>query len=276
MVASCGKKSENDDPTSVSTTPPVTVEDEPAPIVSNDNFMVSADSDEVIEGNPLILTIKNIGKSNLDYSLFKFEAAPSEALVSNLNCFSNMKPEDECVYSVMFENPRTKHHKIYITYDERNTNIKVEMNIKVIISEEEPEIHFLYRKDHTFADCEKVFKWNATGKVKSINHEDYCGVRGEHWNAPREIEIASDPLKNFNDPKVDASDFYCKANWTIHSFQFEEAEVEEVKNIFGGKRKVVIPPGESREVCVKRGILDIFKCKHKKVFYSRLVSVNCY
>lgn len=276
MVISCGKKPEDDEGNTVTTTPPATVEDKPGQEIQSESFSVSVSKDEIQASEALIITVKNIGKINLVHSLFSFATEPSASVVSNLNCYSEMQPDDECVFSVMFNNPKIKHHKVTVIYDESNTNVRVQLNIKVLVDEEQPEIHFLYRKNHTFADCEKLYKWGGYGVVKSIHFDDFCSLRAEHWNSPKRVQIEKDPLKNYSDPILDANEHYCAKDWTIDSFQFEAAEVEHVKNIFGSKEWVTIPPGESREICVKRGLLDVFKCKHKKVFYSRLVSVNCY
>ena len=273
LLSSCGKKSESDDPNEITTTPPISAEEEPENIISSESFSAKTEKSTFDEGEAIILTLKNIGEVELDHNQFSFGAAPTGIVVTNLNCFTYVKPGSECLYSVLLQNPETKHHKIFVTYDKDGANVRLQLNIKIITNEENPDIHFLYRKNHTTADCENLEKYNSQGIVHSIQLDDFCKVRGKHWNLPVKSEIVIDPMKEFNDHIVDSNGFYCGDGWTIHSFQFEQTQVTEIKNFLGGKRTVTIPPGESREVCTRR---NIFGCRERKVFYSRLVSVNCY
>lgn len=273
VFISCGKKSDSDDPKEITTTPPITAEEDVENVISADQFSAQTAKSEFKEGEAIIVTLKNIGDTSLEHGKFEFGGAPSGVVATNLSCFGEMRPKSECLYSVLFQNPDTKHHKIFVTYDKSGVNVRLQLNVQIVIDEELPDVHFLYRKIHTTAECENLLKHGGNGSVKSIRLDDFCMVRAKHWNTPEKTDITVDPMKEFNDPVIDSNEFYCGEDWTIHSFQFEAAKVTEIKNFLGGKRTVTIPPGESREVCTRR---NIFGCREKKVFYSRLKAVHCY
>ena len=272
LLISCGKKSDSDDPKEVTSTPPISAED-PDNVIENDRFSVTSDKEEYAEGEAILLRVKNLGKASLDNLAFKIGAEPSNSIVSNLNCFGLIEPGKECMFSIVLQNPKIKFQKINITYDQAGADIRLQLNIKIIVDEQNPDIHFLYRKEHTYEDCNKLFKYQDFGKIVSVKYDDLCQVKAVNWAAQKKDEIETDPMSEYNDPLIDNNDHYCGGNWTLHSLQFEASEVQEVVNLFGTKKTVEIPPGESREVCVKR---KLFGCKTKKVFYSRLVSANCY
>lgn len=267
---SCGKRSDDSD-NSVTTTPAISVDDGDLEENSqqNSHFSVTANQSVFNVNDLIILEVQNLGTNILDHFKFNFSADTEELLLSRINCFEDLGYNDKCSFVVRFKNPKAGYHRIKVNYEGMQLTLTIELK-----GEEVPNpIEFLFKDHHTFADCYKAFKHGKNGFVKYANGEDYCSFRAQHWDTDMKVELEENPLHAMVDANIDADSFYCPAGWTVSSFEFSEAVVVEHTNFWGGRKDVTIPAGEHKEVCVKR---NLFGCKERKVFYSRLMKVNCY
>lgn len=266
---SCGKKSSSDNSQTVTTTPAISVDQNQENINSNNHFSVTSNKSQYEMDELILIEVKNLGTNTMSHLGFHFSADTEELLVSRMSCFEDLNYNDMCSFVIRLKNPQAGYHKLKVTYE----GMQLQLTIRLKDGTPPPQIEFLHNNDHTYADCYQSFKYQKNGFVKTIVGNNFCNFRGPHWDTVEKVEIASDPLYAMKDPNIDADVVYCPENWTVNSFEFEQTIVVEHTNFWGGRKDVVIPPGESKEICIKR---NLFGCKEKKVFYSRLAKVNCY
>lgn len=270
LCISCGKRSEEEDNT-VSTIPAIIGEDD----TNNDNthqnshFSVTANQSVFNMNDLIMLEVQNLSTDVLDHFKFNFSADTEELLLSRINCFKDLAYLDRCSFIVRFKNPKAGYHRIKVGYE----GLQISMTVQLQGDDTPNPIEFLYKDHHTFNDCYKAFKYNKNGFVKYSGGENYCSFRGQHWDTDMKVELEENPLQAMVDSNIDADSYYCPAGWTVSSFEFAETVVVEHTNFFGGRKDVTIPAGGHKEICIKR---NLFGCKERKVFYSRLVKVNCY
>jgi hypothetical protein len=273
LIAStgCGKKTTDSSDKSVTLTPGISEEVDET-VAENAKFRVSVEKALFDSSEIIIVTVENTSGSTLNHLGFTFEGAPSSINMSRLNCFDIIEPSGTCRFAGVYSEVQEGAQEIKISYDNFG-----DITEEVIYFSVQGEIladthHFLYEKIHTKEDCKRQKKFQKYGEVKTIGANDYCVFRGENYYETETTPIEENPLEVFNSG-VDVDEYYCPTDWKLGSMTFEQSVVKEKKNVLGQTRDVTIPAGESREVCVKWGI---FKCKEKKVFYSRLTKVNCY
>lgn len=269
LFFSCGKKSSSDESQTVTTTPAIEVEQDQENEDSNNHFSATANKSQYELDELILVEVKNLGTSTMSHFGFNFTADTEELLVSRISCFEALNYNDKCSFIVRFKNPNPGYHKLKVTYE----GMQLQLTIRLKDGTPPPPIEFLHQNFHTFADCYQAFKYQKNGFVKTTAGNSFCSFRGPHWDTAEKVEITSDPLYAMIDANIDADAVYCPQDWTINSFEFAETVVVEHTNFWGGRKDVVIPPGESKEICVKR---NLFGCKERKVFYSRLAKVNCY
>lgn len=266
---SCGKKSSSDDGQTVTTTPAIEAEVDQENEDANNHFSASSNKTQYELDELILVEVKNLGTNTMSHFGFNFTADTEELLVSRISCFEALNYNDKCSFVIRFKNPSAGFHKLKVTYE----GMQLQLTVRLKDGNPPPQINFLHDNHHTYSDCYQSFKYQKNGFVKTITGKSFCNFRGPHWDTEEKVEITSDPLYAMKDPNIDADAVYCPENWTINSFEFAETVVEEHTNFWGGRKDVTIPPGESKEICKKR---NLFGCKEKKVFYSRLAKVNCY
>lgn len=269
IFISCGKKSSSDNEQTVTTAPVVSIDEEQENVDSNNHYSATANKSEYELDELILVEVKNLGTNTMSHFNFNFTAETEELLISRISCFEALNYNDKCSYVVKFKNPKAGYHKIKVSYE----GMMLQITVRLKDGTPPPQIDFLYQNYHTYADCYQSFKYQKNGFVKTIAGKSFCSFRGPHWDTEEKVELTTDPLYAMKDPNIDANETYCPNNWTINSFELSKTVVVEHKNFWGGRRDITILPGESKEVCVKR---NLFGCKEKKVFYSRLTKVNCH
>ena len=273
-LLSCGKKTEDNSSDTITTTPAIGIEDgNENQEVTNNNFSITMDKSEFEKDEVIILKIKNTGNKSLNHLGFSFAGMPSLLTVTRLNCYEAIAIGDSCSFAAVYKNATGGYHKVKVMYDDFGDLKELEINVFLKGNQSTGDTSFLYADTHTYDDCVNTELKQKAGTVVTKHFDDFCAFRSENWNATETTEITVDPATVFNTHGQDANDYYCPAGWSLQSFQFESTTVEEHTNFLGGRKDVVIPPGESREVCTSR---NIFGCREKKVFYSRLTKAYCY
>lgn len=274
VFISCGKKTDDSSSEVISTTPAIEVDTElESPEVSNSDFTVLMDNTEFEKNEVIVLKIKNTGNKIINHLGFSFAGMPSLVTVTRLNCYEAMAIGDECTFAAVFKNPIGGYHKIKVNYNDYGDNKDLEINLFIRGSQNTTDTSFLYADRHTYNDCVSTSHKQKEGTIASKHNDDFCAFRGEGWDKVETSQITSNPLEVFNTHAQDANEYYCPTGWKLQSFQFEQVIIEEHTSFFGGRKDIIILPGESKELCTKR---NLFGCKEKKVFYSRLTKVYCY
>lgn len=268
-LISCGKKSSSDDENTVSTIPAISVDEETENVEENNHFSATANKSTYDLDELILVEVKNLSTNTMNHFGFNFAADTEELLVSRINCYEALNYNDSCSFVLKFKRPKAGYHKIRVSYE----GMQLQLTVRLNDGDPPPVVEFLYQDHHTYSDCYNSFKYQKNGFVKQTNGNTFCNFRGPHWDTVEKAEITSDPLDAMKNPGINADEYYCPAGWTINSFEFSETIVVEHTNFWGGRKDVTIPPGESREICVKR---NLFGCKERKKFYSRLSKVNCY
>lgn len=268
-LVSCGKKSDSDEGNTVSTLPAISVDEEQENVETNNDFSATANKTEYELDEIIMVQVKNLSSNTMNHFGFNFSADTEELLVSRINCFEALSYNDQCSFVIRFKNPKPGFHKIKVHYEA----IHLQLTVLLKDGEVPTPIDFLYLNHHTYNDCYNAFKKGKNGFVKQSGGRAFCNFRAQHWDSPEKVQIETDPLNAMIDPSIDANDHYCPSGWTVNSFEFSAAIVEEHTNFWGGRKDVTIPPGESKEVCVRR---NLFGCRERRKFYSRLSKVNCY
>jgi hypothetical protein len=273
LVAStgCGKKTTDSSDESVTLTPGISEEvDETT--AENGKFRVSVDKATFQSDEIIVITVENTSGSTLNHLGFSFQGAPNTINMSRLNCFDIIEPNGKCRFAGVYSEVKEGNQEIQIAYDNFG-EITQEVIYFSVLGEILPDTHhFLYDKIHTKEDCNREQQFQKKGTLKTVGQNDYCSFRSENYYETERVPVENNPLAVFN-TGINVDQYYCPADWKLASMTFKKSTVEEKKNILGHTRDVTIPAGESREVCVKWGIL---KCKEKKTFFSRLTEVNCY
>lgn len=269
VFLSCGKKSSSDSDNTVSTTPAVTADPNQENVSSNSNFSASADKSDYDLDELIMVEIQNLSTNTIYHADLSFSAETDELLISKINCFEDLNYHDKCSFVLRFKNPRSGYHKIKVSYQ----GSQLQLTIRLKDGTPPSTVDFLYQNYHTYSDCYKAFKYEKNGFIKDNAGESFCSFRGPQWDSDEKIELLEDPLDILKEPGSNADEYYCPKNWTVNSFEFAQAIVVEHTNFWGGRKDVVIPAGQSKEICVKR---NLFGCKERKTFFSRLVKVNCY
>ncbi len=269
LFFSCGKKSSSDNAQTVTSTPAIEAEVDQENEDSNNHFSATANKSQYEMDELILVEVKNLSTNTMSHFGFNFTSDTEELLVSRISCFEALNYGDKCNFVVRFKNPNAGYHKVKVTFE----GMQLQLTLRLKDGNPPPQIDFLHDNHHTYADCYQSFKYQKNGFVKTIAGKSFCNFRGPHWDTEEKVEITSDPLYAMKDPNIDADSVYCPADWTVNSFEFAETVVEEHTNFWGGRKDVTILPGESKEICKKR---NLFGCKEKKVFYSRLAKVNCY
>jgi hypothetical protein len=274
LISSCGKKTNDSSSDVITTTPELnTDEQENLSEVNNNNFSITLEKTEFDKDEVIIIEIKNTGNKSLNHLGFSFAGMPSLVTVTRLNCYEEIKVGDSCTFAAVYKNATGGYHKVKVVYDDFGDQKELEINVFLKGNQSSGDTAYLYADTHTFSDCSATKMKQKFGTIATKHYDDFCAFRGENWNATEKTEITTDPISVFNSHADDANEYYCPIGWSLQSFQFESTIVVEHASFFGGKKDVIIPAGESRELCTSR---NIFGCKEKKVFYSRLTKVYCY
>lgn len=269
----CGKKTKNDSSEIVTTTPGINTNEPNEAEWQNSQFTAQLSKTNFNKDEVIVLKIINSGKGALNHHAFRFAGNPNEIQVNSLNCFDILTSEESCHFSVVIPNGDNGEQEINIHYTEYEMTNSLKLKVNLSGYTDEEPVEFLYGNTHTLKDCTSAEILNKKGEVVLSGGKHVCSFRGTNYYAESTTEILENPLEIISSGSVNASEHFCPENWLIKNFKFASSTVIEKKNFFGGTREVTIPPGESREVCVKHGL---FKCSEKKVFYSRLVKVECY
>lgn len=273
ILVACGKKTTNDEETTVRTTPGINISEPDEYIISNHQFSLTTDKSVYNLNDVIVITVENIGGSALNHLAFTFSASPSEVQVTRLNCFDILTRGEKCSFAAVFLNPQSGPHVLSVHYEEYDEVTSLELEIDLEGIDTNPTHEFLYKGFHTMNDCKSAPKLNKAGEISQIGNEYFCDFRGPNYYADSTTKIVENPLSVFNTNSEEPNNYYCAKGFQVNSFKFESSTVEEHTNYFGGRKDVVIPAGESREICTKR---SLFSCKEKTVYYSRLTKVQCY
>jgi len=277
LCCSCGKEAENSEPTSstTTTTPELRAEDGLDTEVSNNQFTLSIVKSEFEQNEVILLKVENTGMQRLNHQGFSFSSSPSDLTATKLNCFEYIDADEICTFSIVFKNPIAGNHKLIVRYNDNGFIEEVEMNLRLLEDDSQSDpIQFLFQDHHSKVDCNETSQYSSYGQVVRLGANDFCQFRSKHHNTAEDTPIEINPLSVFINHNQDPNAYYCPTGWTLDGFKFTPSVVVEKTNFFGGKRDVVIPAGESREVCLKRKFFG--GCKESKVFYSRLTNVTCY
>ena len=269
----CGKKTTNDGDSVVTTTPGINTSEPEEISQQNSQFTAELEKTNFNKDEVIVLKVINTGKSALNHHAFSFAGNPNAIQVNPLNCFDILTSEKSCHFAIVIPNGDNGEQEINIHYTEYDITSSLRLKINLNGYTDEDPIEFLYGDTHTLKDCKAAEKLNKKGEVVLASGKYVCSFRGTNYYADSKTQIVENPLEIITTGQVNASEHFCPDNWLIKNYKFESSTVVEKKNFFGGTRDIIIPPGESREVCIKHGL---FKCSEKKVFYSRLVKVECY
>jgi len=273
-LSSCGKEvKDSKDNKVVSITPGLTEEIIDDTIDANDKFTASVSKTNFDSNEVIIIKIENTGEQALNHLGFEFFGAPSMVNVTRINCFETLEVGASCSFAAVYTVVQEGDQSIKVTYD--NYGFESSSTIHYVVNDTIEAGVLILLKDgiHSKEDCEKEIFRQKSGVVETHAGEKLCSFRGENYYETETTPISENPLEVFNSGTQNVDDYYCPESWKLGSFEFSPSIVKEKKNFFGGERDVVIPAGESREVCVKHGL---FSCSEKKVFYSRLSKVKCY
>lgn len=271
-LTGCGKPTTDKSSSDSVTLTPGLKEDIEETVAKNKRFKVSVEKASFNSDEVIVVTVENTGDTTLNHLGFSFQGAPSAISMSRLNCFDIIEPTGKCRFAGVYSAVEEGSQEIKISYDNFGTITEEVLSFNVVGEILPGTHHFLYANIHTKDDCNRESQYQKDGLLRSIGGNDYCAFRGLNYYELETTAIENNPLEVFNNG-IDVDEFYCPAGWKLASMKFEQSIVKEKKNVLGQTRDVTIPAGESREVCTKWGIL---KCKEKKVFYSRLMEVNCY
>ncbi len=273
FLFSCGKKVTDDhDDKVVSVSPGLTAEEDTT-VAQNEKFTLSVSKMDFKHDEVIMITIENTGESPLNHLAFSFEGAPSSINVTRINCFDILDTGESCNFAAVYNEVTPGEQTITASYSNYGAQMELSIVINMLDEGIADHLKFLYENFHTQQDCRFTRIKQKDGEVTSIEGEDFCSFRSINYAASERSEIEENPLEVFNTNQEIADEYYCPQDWSLGSFSFAKSIVKEKKNVFGSTRDVEIPPGESREVCVKYGV---FSCSKKKVFYSRLTKVHCY